>query len=1072
MMWMTKRRIHGAIGIALICLLLDLSSLLPQDTLQSTRESRTLNPGSALDREISAGQVHEYPVTASSGTFLRFLVDKSNQDLTATLWGPAGKKLREATVSGGSYIPLLVSHIAEEPGVYRLEVRLDEGPLGKSTYLVGLTEVSPATDRHRDRVMAERLLEEADNADWESEEESRSAVQAREEAVLLSRGAGDDTLLSNALTVAAFAHNTLGDLEKALAFLRQRQQLEHAHNEPVREADTLVMMSSFARTRGGLQVVLDSALQAMDLYNAFGGWDGKINALLTVGYAYQNLRDPARAAEAFEKASGFNPLGNGKNFLSTAAGLYYGAGQLQKAVDCYETAAKNAAASGVPSFQANWLLQAARIYVELGQSRKAIGHVNQALSFWQSEGAPQPDANALWLLGIIYHGLADRQASLEYLDRAFARAAQSNPNNAGLWSNLGTAYGQNGERRKARACYDEALKIARRQYNPWPECRALALIAMDERDQGNLTAARALIEQALTGLETLRGTIASPDIRSDWFAKSQKFYEFYIDLLMRLDPEKPAEGFRGAALQATERARARSLLELLSEGDVDIRRGVDSALLDKERFINRRLNTRANDFRALLRLKHTPQQEEDLTREIDRLTAELREVEGRIRAASPHYAAMAMPSPLGPKEIQQQVLDPETLLLEYALGEERSYLFVVSRDSLNAFTLPPRAELQTAAQELYELLTARNRRPAGEPEAARRIRLEKAQAEYPRAAERLSRMVLEPAAPLLGARRLVIVPAGMLQYVPFSALPDPGSSSSGESGRWLLENHEIVYLPSASVLAALRQEISARKPALGAVAVLADPVFDKDDARVGQYRASGSGKPDAAVSGSDAGRSAAGDEKPSALLDLSLRNSDPEPRGRLQRLPFSRREAEAIGAITPNGQGFVALDFRASRLTATSRELSRYRIVHFATHALVDSRNPALSGIVLSLVDESGAPQDGFLRLHDIFNLKLPAELVVLSACQTALGKDVEGEGLIGLTRGFLYAGAARVAASLWNVDDPATAELMSRFYRSMLSGNMRPTAALRAAQLEMSRQKRWQDPYYWASFQLQGEWK
>jgi CHAT domain-containing protein len=192
----------------------------------------------------------------------------------------------------------------------------------------------------------------------------------------------------------------------------------------------------------------------------------------------------------------------------------------------------------------------------------------------------------------------------------------------------------------------------------------------------------------------------------------------------------------------------------------------------------------------------------------------------------------------------------------------------------------------------------------------------------------------------------------------------------------------------------------------------------------------------------------------------------------ISRLPFTRQEAKAILANVPAGQALDALDFRASRQTATSPELAQYRIVHFATHGLVDNMHPQLSGLVLSMVDERGRQQNGYLDLEDIYNLSLPADLVVLSACETGLGKDVAGEGLIGLTRGFMYAGAARVVTSMWKVDDVATAELMGRFYQAMEKEGLRPSAALRRAQIEMRTQERWRSPYYWAAFQLQGEWK
>jgi len=277
---------------------------------------------------------------------------------------------------------------------------------------------------------------------------------------------------------------------------------------------------------------------------------------------------------------------------------------------------------------------------------------------------------------------------------------------------------------------------------------------------------------------------------------------------------------------------------------------------------------------------------------------------------------------------------------------------------------------------------------------------------------------------------------------------------------------EIVTVPSASTVAVLRREVAGRQPAPKAVAVLADPVFDRQDPRIATRQ------PISQVHHTG---------------DLPLHNRDlpmdlerswmevgSTQRGsQIPRLPFSRREAEAIITGAPRGNSFKAVDFRASRTTATSPELAQYRIIHFATHGVLDSRTPALSGIVLSLVDKNGKPQDGFLRLWDIYNLHLPADLVVLSACQTALGKEIKGEGLVGLTRGFMYAGAARVMASLWQVDDVATAELMSQFYQGVFKKHLLPAEALRAAQVQMWKQKRWQqDPYFWGAFQIQGEWR
>src|SRR5262249_14287710 len=275
----------------------------------------------------------------------------------------------------------------------------------------------------------------------------------------------------------------------------------------------------------------------------------------------------------------------------------------------------------------------------------------------------------------------------------------------------------------------------------------------------------------------------------------------------------------------------------------------------------------------------------------------------------------------------------------------------------------------------------------------------------------------------------------------------------------LIFEHEIVNLPSASTLAVLRRETEKRQPAPKAVAVLADPVFEVDDLRALEAKGLIKGAP----------------QRQEAVNRPSLTDGVRDlTRGgkNLTRLNYTQREAEAIRRIAPAADSLFALRFDANRARATSDELRHYRIIHFATHGILDQENPELSTIVFSLLDRQGRPQDGYLRLHDIYNLNLPAELVVLSACDSALGKEIKGEGLVGLTRGFMYAGAPRVLASLWKVDDESTAALMEQFYRRMLNDRMSPAAALREAQVAIWRQPQWRAPYYWAAFVMQGEWK
>ncbi|MGB7518688.1 MAG: CHAT domain-containing protein, partial [Spirulinaceae cyanobacterium] len=282
---------------------------------------------------------------------------------------------------------------------------------------------------------------------------------------------------------------------------------------------------------------------------------------------------------------------------------------------------------------------------------------------------------------------------------------------------------------------------------------------------------------------------------------------------------------------------------------------------------------------------------------------------------------------------------------------------------------------------------------------------------------------------------LLIVGDGILQSIPFAALPTANSQP-------LLANHEIITLPSASSLAALRKQVKGRPLAPKKLAVLADPVYESGEER--DYE------------------NPRGDETRQALEScLSL-----------AQLQFTRTEAENILALVPESQSFAALGHEASLATATSPQLANYQTVHFSTHGCINKDKPQLSGLALSAYNSEGEFQDPLLRLNNIYNLNLPAELVVLSACETGLGQELAGEGLVSLTRGFMYAGAKRVVVSFWAVQDLSTSKLMSKFYEKMYQDNLQPAAALRAAQLEMWRSDSAEkDPYHWAAFTVQGEW-
>jgi CHAT domain-containing protein len=599
-----------------------------------------------------------------------------------------------------------------------------------------------------------------------------------------------------------------------------------------------------------------------------------------------------------------------------------------------------------------------------------------------------------------------------------------------------------------------------------------------EKKKNNLLQAHKFVEDGVRLAESIRSDLVSPESRAAFLATAQTTYQLYGEVLMREHQAEPTKGFDALAVEASERQRARSLLDLLSESRGDVRQGVDATLLDRERMLSQQLNDKAQRL-----AQANPGETTTLKQEISQLETDLERAQAAIRKASPRYAALTQPQPLKLKEIQQQ-LDADTVLLEYALGQEHSYLWAITKDSLTSYELPKGEEVKRSASQVYELLTARSTRNRGETLAERQARISQAEAKLQAASQELSQTLLAPAAAQLGNKRLVIVADGPLQYIPFAMLPEPKSQESGVGSREskrnpdarlqtpdprppLIAGHEIISLPSASALAIQRTELAGRQPAPEMLAVIADPVFDRTDERFATPATQTNASAQPASIAVDDARS---------IEHLAANSGDTEGATNVRlvipRLRFTRQEADQLLALTSKTSSFRATDFQASRATVLDPALGQYRYLHFATHGYLDSERPGLSALVFSMVDAQGKQQDGFLRANDIYNLKLPAELVVLSACQTGLGKDVKGEGLIGLTRGFMYAGAARVVVSLRNVNDKATADLMTKFYEKMLKQGQRPAAALRAAQVEMWKQKQWQSPYYWAAFTMQGEWR
>jgi CHAT domain-containing protein len=861
------------------------------------------------------------------------------------------------------------------------------------------------------------------------------------QALPLLQASGDRDGEAQSLNNLAFAYIGLGDKQKALELLGESMKILRQIQDRRTLAQVASNVGAIYDSLGDYQLSIENHQEALALRKELGDRAAEALTQNNIGSAYAGLAEYQKALDSYTAALEINRSNDSRwNMavnLNNIGRVYANLGDRRHALSAYQESLELSRVIKDPRRIAVALNNIGNIHEDLADYRKAIELHTEALALRQQAKDSDGEATSLANLAAAYAGLGETEKARDHFERSVAifRTYANRPKLVSTLRDFGVLNRKTSDYDRSRACLEEALNISREIHDQNGEALVLAELAKLAFDRVDLQTARRLAEESLVAFESLRLRVVSPNLRASLVASARHVQELSIEILERLHAEQPASGFDAAAFRTAERGRARSLLEVLGESGVGIRRGADIALLNRERELQRVIADKADRHTQLLNRKHTPEEETASAIELDNLATNLEQTQSRIRETSPQYAALTQPVTLDLPEIQSTVLDEDTVLLEYELGSDKSFLWMVTPSSITSFELPPRAEIESAARRVYELLTARNLAPRGETPAAKAARVRQADQTYYSAAARVSELVLGPVAQRIKGKRLLIVTEGVLQYLPFAALPEPGKKEP------LLVDHEIVTAPSASVVAVLRQETAKRDSAAKTLFVVADPVYDANDARV----------------------KAGAQERSNLRADAGTES--------FSRLRFSRAEAEQIASLIPADSAVKALDFDANRDAVLKADLTQFRIVHFASHSVVDDERPELSGIVLSLVDRTGRRQDGFLRLYDVYNLRLNADLVVLSACRTALGQEIKGEGLIGLTRGFFYAGAPRVLASLWTIDDRTTAEFMKPFYEAMLVHHERPAAALRSAQIAMWKTKGWDAPYYWAAFTMQGEW-
>jgi CHAT domain-containing protein len=957
-----------------------------------------LRPGGELEADLDRGETHRYHLPLAAGQFLRVRVEQDGVDVAVRFEDPEGRLVLSADRPTGAHGPAEeVLALAGRSGGHALLVRasLSHGP---GRYRAWIVALRPATERDRRAARTYRRYREAQ--DYARKERARAAA-VWADALATWQELDEPALAADVLARMGQDHVDAGEWAAAEARYGEALAIVRRIGERAWEPTLRNNLGAAAKVLGEYDRAIEHYRAAAALAREDGDAWGQADVLYGLGSLYQAEGEIQQALSHYEEALAIAPeeaFDTRALCLHNLATLYRLHFQDPERARELLNAARDLYRPGEIPTHAAWkarsLRQLALLAQEAGSFAEARGDLEEALGLW-SGSDPCGRATALATLATLEEqGGASRAADARMAEAFEAVESAACARSVATVHLLAGALAELRERpADALASYRLARNVAARYGDRSRLVDALGAIARTERAVGHLPKALAASSQALAILEEVRPTVLREDLRTAYFATAQDAFDLHVGLLL-------AEGAETEAWAAAERARAQSLRDLLAESGAGLRRRADPALVAQEGTLRRRLNVL--EKQRLSAAEGDAERFRKLQREVDALVADVERTRGEIRRQSPAYAGVTATEPLSLAGVQRDLLDPDTLLLEYRLGTEASWLWAITRDSFASFRLPPRAEIE---------------RTAGE--AARWAQSLRWPGHSPPPMCELTRSILAPAAALLGHRRLVVVADGALESVPFAALPD--LSASCRDAPPLVAGHEIVLLPSVAALAAQRRLLAHRAPAPAWLAMVADPAYG--------------------------------------------------PHGRFARLPYAGQEAATVLAELPPGRTFTATGAGASRAVVLGGELSGHRIVHFATHGVLNAEQPLLSYLALSEVAADGEAEDGALYAHEIYDLELPAELVVLSACETARGRRVRGEGVVsGLPRAFLYAGAQRVLVSLWPVPDRGTRDLMARFYRGLVAGGLPPGRALQEAQRGLWREGR--PPAQWAGFVLLGDWR
>lgn len=798
----------------------------------------------------------------------------------------------------------------------------------------------------------------------------------------------------------------IGEIELSLSYYKKSLDISTETQDKVSEHERLIKIGEIYITLGEYEKALANFNKSLDVAININNNELKGLSLLASAETYISLKDYSKAKSILDKCLPILSEVDNKikkvDLLANIALVQANLGDDLKAMEIYNEALSLAKVLKFKNREATLLREVGSIQKKLGNLDSALNHFNESLKIIDLISAKKEKSATLIELGKLNEIKNNKQEALKI--------------------------------------YTECIELNRSTFDKSGEAIALFHLAKLESEVDLLDSALLHIEEALNLIEKSFREIKTESLKYTYSSLLQSYYELGISLYMKKHKLNPNGKYDIKAIELCENSRNKIFLQKVKELNIDINYGVDISLVNKKKLLEENFGKKSDYIINLLSNNKGISNQEEVEISKNQLKIILEQIESlntKIKEESPQYASLTISNFLEFRHIQENI-DKNTLLLNYYLGNDKSYLWLVSRSEVKSYVLPPARKIEDLTRQFLDAIRLHPSEKSTKAVA------------YKQLATGLGEILLGSVIDELREKKLVICGDGLIQIIPFGALAVANKQEKNSEYKPLIFTNEIISISSVSSVLLSRKELKQKIAPQGFLLAMGDPVYSPDDIRIKRNQ-SIQDRSEVAVNGLN-------------LVDVKREDL-------FSRLLYSRAEVNSIIKLATGLNVELFTDFNANLENLLSKAQD-YKYTHIATHGILNAVEPELSTLIMSLYNENGKRQEGFLTLNKVFSLKLNAELVTLSACQTGIGKRIRGEGNIGLTNAFLSVGARRVLSSLWSVSDEASAELMRRFYENLFQLGGSPSRALREAQISMVKEKKWQYPFFWAAFQLQGEWK